>query len=141
MLTNRFQPRLFVLVMIALLFTNQGWSAEETAGEMIGSLVVFVNGGCTYCRRFHSEVGVFYDKTRIGQKLPLKEVDLDLPDEPYETLAKSVRFVPTFILLDRQGREQGRFRGYRTDEFFWAELEKMARRLECSEKLAARLPC
>lgn len=135
MVTLQRKLLLLLLVVVPWLMPLAPGQAEEPA-PIIGRLLVFVNGGCPYCRRFHAEVATLYQKTRIGKRLPLSEVDLELPDEPFERLAKSVRFVPTFVVLDAAGREQGRFRGYRSEESFWAELEAAYHGLECRESIA-----
>lgn len=132
-MSSRFHKLLLLLVVPWFMALNAAAGDAPAVLPIIGRLLVFVNGSCTYCRQFNTEVASFYGKTRIGKRLPLSEVNIDLPDEPYERLAKGVRFIPTFVILDKRGEEQARFRGYRTEESFWADLESVFHRLECRE--------
>ena len=89
----------------------------------LGRLLVVTSPYCPYCQAFKDEVGAAYPRTEVGRLLPLTEVSNFDPPEGFEALAREIRFVPTFLVLDREGREQARLRGYRGDEFFWSDLE------------------
>ncbi|MBF0136267.1 MAG: thioredoxin fold domain-containing protein [Magnetococcus sp. DMHC-1] len=117
--------KLFILLLALL--TARDIPALET--EIIGRVVVFVNDGCPYCRTFEQEVGQAYPKTALGQRFPMVKVDTFDPPKEYATLAKEVCFTPTILVLDRQGVEQARFRGYRGNEFFWADMEAVAQKM------------
>ena len=74
--------------------------------------------GCSWCKRWHEEIGVIYNKTHEGKKAPLRIVNIH--EEWPEDLSniRIERFTPTFVVID-SGIEIGRLRGYTGDEFFW----------------------
>lgn len=93
------------------------WAAE---------LVMFRRAGCPYCQTWDRVIGTVYPKSDLGRQFPLRVVDLDR-DPPLEAkLARTVRFTPTFVLVE-DGREVGRIEGYPGEEFFWGLLEKLGR--------------
>ncbi|MBF0107751.1 MAG: transcriptional regulator [Magnetococcales bacterium] len=95
------------------------------AGEpSSGRLIVVVTQGCPYCQQFKETIGRFYHKTAIGRRFPLVEVDQFNPPAEFEDLAWEIKFLPTFIVYNRNGKEIARFRGYRGEEPFWVDLEK-----------------
>lgn len=86
-------------------------------------LVMVEQRGCTYCIRWHADVGPEYPITPEGKFAPLRVVDLRaLPDDL--TLARRPVFTPTFILV-RDGQEIGRIEGYPGEDFFWALLGRL----------------
>ena len=84
--------------------------------------------GCYWCARWNKEIAPIYPKTIEGKAAPLRRYDLhgDQPDVQFE---KSVRFTPTFILID-DGMEKGRIEGYPGDEFFWGLMTMMMKQAE-----------
>lgn len=91
-------------------------------------LMMVERDGCSYCKRWHAEIGPAYPRTAEGAAAPLRRVDLGdgIPDDV--TLSGRVPvFTPTFVLLD-EGREAGRIEGYAGDEFFWVLLSAMLER-------------
>ncbi|MBF0614141.1 MAG: thioredoxin family protein [Magnetococcales bacterium] len=117
---------LLLVILLALIWTGGLLAAPDRRG-VEGQLVVFVTDFCPYCKDFMQTVAPVYPKTDLGQKFPLVVVDNFAPPKEWEAKVWEVRFYPTFLLMDRQGRELGRFRGYRGEEPFWSELERMAR--------------
>ncbi|MBF0368330.1 MAG: thioredoxin family protein [Magnetococcales bacterium] len=115
-----------LLLLIILLLPAQA-PAEPTAlaAEPMGKLLVFTSEVCIYCKAFMRDVGSVYSRTDAGRALPLTEVDTYDPPENLEDLAWEMRFVPTFLIVDRKGVEMARFRGYRGEESFWGELERV----------------
>ncbi len=101
--------------------------AAET--EPLGRLLVITSPYCPYCQAFMHDVAPAYPKTEVGGLLPMVEVNNVDPPEAYEEWAWEIRFVPTFLVLDLEGREQARIRGYRGDEFFWSDLEMVVARM------------
>lgn len=105
--------------LISSLGIQSAWAAE---------LVMFRRAGCPYCQTWDRVIGAVYPKSDLGRQFPLRMVDLDR-DPPLEAkLARTVRFTPTFVLVD-EGREIGRIEGYPGEEFFWGLLEKLGRSL------------
>ncbi|MBF0272230.1 MAG: thioredoxin family protein [Magnetococcales bacterium] len=111
------------------------WAASVLADEpkpkpepVSGRLVVFTSDYCPYCKAFMQTVAPVYPRTGLGHRFPMEVVEQFSPSREWENLSWEIRFYPTFLLVDRQGRELGRFRGYRGEEPFWGELEKIAAR-------------
>lgn len=80
--------------------------------------------GCYWCERWHDEIASIYPKTAEGKAAPLVRYDLYLDQPPNVTFKSSVRYTPTFILVE-DGQEVGRIEGYPGEDFFWALLESM----------------
>lgn len=79
--------------------------------------------GCFWCARWNAEIGPIYPKTAEGQAAPLVRYDLH-SDSPDVEFARSVRYTPTFILVD-DGVEVNRIEGYPGEDFFWGLLAMM----------------
>lgn len=86
-------------------------------------LLMAEEDGCYWCAQWNKEIAPIYPKTAEGKAAPLRRYDLHgvQPDVQFE---KSVRFTPTFILIDN-GVEKGRIEGYPGDEFFWGLMTMM----------------
>lgn len=96
---------------------------------------MFTRPGCPWCAAWEREVGDVYAKTDIGQRAPLRRVDLQRDATGGVDLDRDVRFTPTFVLA-RDGREIGRIAGYPGEAHFWARLERLIERLETKTKPA-----
>jgi hypothetical protein len=92
-----------------------------TAGEPIGRMIYFKTEFCPWCKAFESDVMRIYSRTDEGRDLPITEVTLRGKNKQFPKLEKTVLYVPTFIILDRDGKERGRIFGYSQD-FFWVKL-------------------
>ena len=112
-----------LLTLCALVFS------ANLQAESLGRLVFFSNDYCPYCEAFRTEIGGVYTKTTAGKALPMVEVNQFFPDDEFEKLAKRIAFVPTFVVLDNNNHEYARFRGYRDEEWFWAELEEIVEKM------------
>jgi thioredoxin-related protein len=89
-------------------------------------LVMFRRAGCPWCAAWDREIGPIYPKTEIGQRIPLRHVDLDrAPGAAPLELASPIRYTPTFVLVEGN-QEIARIEGYPGEEFFWARLERLA---------------
>ncbi|MGL4973779.1 MAG: thioredoxin fold domain-containing protein [Bosea sp. (in: a-proteobacteria)] len=84
-------------------------------------LLMFDRSGCVWCERWDRDVGVIYDKTVEGKRAPLKRINVDRDKLEGVQLKASVRYTPTFVLVDK-GREIGRITGYLNDDQFWGLL-------------------
>jgi hypothetical protein len=109
------------VVALALLFL---FSVEARAAE----LFMYRRAGCPWCAAWDRAIGPVYPQTELGRLLPLRQVDLAEDPQPAVSLARPVRYTPTFVLIDG-GREVGRIEGYPGEAFFWGLLEKLARDL------------
>jgi thioredoxin-related protein len=101
-------------------------------------LLMFERDGCVWCARWNREIAPVYDKTDEAKLLPLRRIDMDRDKSPGVALASPVRFTPTFLIVDNNGREIGRITGYMNDESFWSLLGKYAARLTTSQPNANR---
>ena len=105
-------------VFLAFLLTLAGAAGAEPR------LIMVDQPGCIYCQRWHAQIGPAYPKTPEGAFAPLWVVDLgDTPPDGV-TLARKVRFTPTFILVE-DGKELARIEGYPGEDFFWGLLENL----------------
>ncbi len=79
--------------------------------------------GCGWCARWNAEIAPIYPKTAEGRAAPLRRYDLHATT-PDVQLQRSVRFTPTFLLIE-DGREVGRIEGYPGEDFFWGLMGVM----------------
>jgi hypothetical protein len=85
--------------------------------------------GCVWCQRFDAEIAPGYPNTAEGKRAPLRRVDLRQPWPEGITVKEGARFTPTFILLDDDRKELGRFVGYPGDQFFYPTLGDLLKKL------------
>jgi hypothetical protein len=88
------------------------------------TLMLAEEPGCVWCARWNREIGPIYGKTSEGTAAPLRRVDITNPIPDDITLARTVNFTPTFILLIN-GTEATRLEGYPGEDFFWGLLGMM----------------
>jgi hypothetical protein len=100
-------------------------AARDVEEARPDGLVMFRRVGCPWCHAWDREIGRIYPRTEIGAALPLREVDLDLEGDGGISLARPVRYTPTFVLVAGT-TEVARIEGYPGDEFFWIRLEQLA---------------
>ena len=93
-------------------------------------LLLFDAEDCPFCEQWRDEVGVVYAKTAEGKRAPLEHTPLEAGLPAGITLREPVRYTPTFVLLDRRGRELGRITGYPGEDHFWGLLEQLIRRVD-----------
>lgn len=74
--------------------------------------------GCIYCAQWNEQIGPIYDKTGEGAAAPLRRIDITDPIPDDVSLARSINFTPTFVLLI-DGAETSRIEGYPGEDFFW----------------------
>ena len=84
--------------------------------------------GCSWCKRWHAEIGPVYPKTDEAKIAPLRSVDVNQPWPIDLANIRPDRFTPTFVLIDN-GIEIARMRGYSGDTFFWFLLDEMLEKL------------
>lgn len=84
---------------------------------------------CPWCRRWLREVGeTSWNGSDLGQRAPLRRVDLAQPVPPDLAWLRERRVTPTFVLVVGS-RELGRIIGYPGDLFFWQQAEVLLTRL------------
>lgn len=109
-------------IALASLFSVPGSSVDAA------ELVMTDSRACPYCRQFHREVGDTYAATPAGKVAPLRPVSVykKWPDD----LAgiRRAPYTPVFILVDN-GREVGRFAGYKSRAWFWSKLNPLLAKL------------
>lgn len=111
--------RLLAPIFFVLAISTPSESAE---------LLMLEQTGCSWCEKWHEEIGDIYPKTRENKIAPLRQVDIDDPwPKDLANVRKDV-FTPTFIVVEN-GKEIGRLRGYAGDEFFWSLLNEILDKL------------
>ncbi|NKB29574.1 MAG: hypothetical protein GKR99_19230 [Rhodobacteraceae bacterium] len=90
-------------------------------------LLMAEEDGCFWCERWNTEIAVIYPKTAEGKAAPLRRYDIhDTPPDGI-SLTSSVRFTPTFLLV-QDGVQVDRLEGYPGEDFFWGLLAMMLER-------------
>lgn len=101
--------------------------AALTSSAPAAELMMYRRQGCPWCLAWDRDIGPIYGKTDIGQRVPLRLVELDR-ERPQVVLKGRVIYTPTFVLVE-QGRELGRIEGYPGEAHFWGRLEQLAQQL------------
>ena len=111
-----------VLVMFAYVFL-----AGSAATARAEKLIMFDSPVCEWCEVWEEQIGFMYHLTAEARRAPLKRIDIGDQDK-VSGLERRIIYTPTFVLMDK-GREQGRITGYPGEDFFWAMLAIMIKRL------------
>ncbi|MEZ5818607.1 MAG: thioredoxin family protein [Hyphomicrobiaceae bacterium] len=74
-------------------------------------LVVFESQSCRWCKRFRERVAPAYERSHLDRRAPLRYVDISAQRTAGYRLSRRVTSTPTFVLVDRQGREVSRIQG------------------------------
>jgi len=126
------------MIALALTMAAQLVAASVAwAGEPVGRLIYFKHNACPWCAVFDEEVGGIYAQTDEGRELPMTTVNTLEDPDAFADLQKTVRLVPTFVILDREGKERGRLRGYSHD-FFWQQLGELIQPLRAQSSPGKR---
>lgn len=97
------------------------WAAPAAA-EM--RLVMVEEAGCTWCKRWHEEIGPIYPKTEEGAAAPLLRVDIHETAASGIAFDRRLSFTPTFVLIMNDA-EVSRLEGYPGEDFFWPIVSDM----------------
>ncbi|MBI4347098.1 MAG: thioredoxin family protein [Elusimicrobia bacterium] len=120
-----------VLLALAAPAAAQGWepslpaaiAAAKKSGQKI--LVDFTAPWCYSCYYMEKNVldrPAFWD---IARSLQLAKVDVDRPEGKAIQSERRVRFLPSFLVLDSQGKELGRILGEQREADFLAQLKAL----------------
>ena len=115
-----------VFTLFTVLFFSgiAGFSSSAFSAQ----LVMMEQRACSWCERWHEEIGGIYNKTEEGKRAPLRVVNIHEPWPEDLNNIRIERFTPTFVLVEN-GIEIDRLRGYSGDEFFWFLLGEMLDKL------------
>lgn len=110
------------LIRAALMLVAWGFLALAAAAET--RLVMFDADGCSWCLKWHREIGGVYPLTEEGRRAPLVVLDISDPVPADMQFSHRPRYTPTFVLIE-DGVEIARIEGYPGEDFFWGLLEMM----------------
>jgi len=109
----------------------------SVAPSSAAQLIMMEQDGCSWCERWHREIGSIYPKTDEADLAPLRIQNIHEPwPEDLEKIHRA-HFTPTFVLVN-EGVEIGRLRGYGGDEFFWYLLGELLEKLPGAGTTATR---
>ena len=114
-----------LIAALVLVFSTLPATLPAEAAE----LVMLEQDYCSWCERWHEEIGPIYPKTAESHLAPLRRVDIHDPLPLDLEFLQTSHFTPTFVLID-DGREIGRILGYPGEDFFWGLLAEMMKRLQ-----------
>ena len=103
--------------------------AAQADGPPAARMILLERHDCPWCRRWLREVGqTSWNLSELGQRAPLRRVDVTqgLPEDL--RMLTDWRVTPTFVLISRD-HEVGRIVGYQADLFFWQQAEALMARL------------
>ena len=112
-----------VVITLFTLLSAPGFSANAA------ELVMTDSRACQYCRQFHREVGNTYGATPAGKLAPLRPISVYKKWPADLAGIRRAPYTPVFILVDN-GREVGRFAGYKSREWFWSKLNPLLAKLD-----------
>ena len=125
-------PHVLSRLLGILIFVGTAPLASQAA-----ELVYVHEAGCPYCRIWDQKIGPVYDKTPEGQRAPLRRIEKHDQALAEMSLAKPVRYTPTFILRE-SGIEIGRIEGYPGEDFFWSRLAGLLQKLPVAKTAPER---
>jgi hypothetical protein len=103
--------------------------APAARAEAGARLLMLERHDCPWCRRWLREVGEqSWNLSNLGQRAPLRRVDVAAGLPPDLRFVTNWRFTPTFVLIQGE-HEIGRMIGYQGDHFFWQQAEGLLARL------------
>lgn len=116
--------RKLVSVLLPIVAAIYAGAASLQAAE----LLMFDDPACSWCRRWHAEIGPGYPHSPEGKLAPLRRVHIRDQGTVGVRLASPVRATPTFVLA-ADGEEIGRIIGYPGSDFFYPRLAELLERL------------
>ena len=104
----------------------------STGSLRAAELLMFEDPSCSWCRRWHAEIGPSYPRSPEGQQAPLRRLHIRDQQIAGVQLASPIRATPTFVLAEN-GQEVGRIVGYPGSDFFYPRVEELLKRLPPAE--------
>ena len=121
-------------VALALLAPEPEAEATPVLSFDKPQLVVFESPSCSWCHRFRKSVAPVYEMSHLDRRAPLRYVDISQQKTAGYRLESRISATPTFVLVDRRGREVTRMRGVPGGkDAFLPEVEKMLAKLPDGE--------
>lgn len=119
--------RALLLVGLCLALSLPLGAVAEDRATAAGAvrLILLADPGCPYCARWDREVGDRYAASAEGRFAPLVRY---LRGDPRAAGIADVRYSPTFVVM-QGNREVGRIVGYPGEDFFWAQLGELLRKV------------
>ena len=114
-----------LIAALVLVFSTLPAIVPASAAE----LVMLEQDYCSWCERWHEEIGPIYPKTAESRLAPLRQVDIHTPLPADLDFLQKSHFTRTFVLI-HDGREIGRILGYPGEDFFWGLLAEMMKQLQ-----------
>ena len=123
---------------LAILFAWMAPKEQEPAAAALSfdrpQLVVFESQSCVWCRRFRESVAPVYERSHLDRRAPLRYADVSVQRTAGYRLARYVSSTPTFVLVDKRGREIARITGLPGGRGeFEKEVEQMLTKLPVAE--------
>jgi thioredoxin-related protein len=93
-------------------------------------LINIHSDNCHYCVKFQKEVGTD-GFNAVSLNVPMVTIDIEEPVPAWWKEAQDdgrispIKYTPTFILLDDNNQEVGRFVGYRNPEWFFEKFNSL----------------
>jgi hypothetical protein len=107
------------------------------AADSEAALLYVYEPGCPYCRKWEATVAPAYPNSEEGRRAPLRGIHIRDVTAAGLDLARSVRYTPTFILLEGR-REVGRIEGFPGEDFFWGLLAGLIAKLDADDGAGQR---
>lgn len=123
---------LFAGLAVALAMVSREPEPETAALPSFDrpQLVVVESPSCSWCHRFRKSVAPAYEHSHLERRAPLRYIDVSQQKTAGYRLNGRVTATPTFVLVDRRGREVARLRGLPGGkDAFFPEAEKMLGKL------------
>lgn len=125
-------PRMFIMqrlfFILIIIFSVETLNKADAA-----SLIMVEQQYCEYCESWNADIGVIYNKTAEGKRVPLRRIDIHEPLPDDLNFLTGLIFTPTFVLVN-EGKEVGRIQGYASESFFWGLLQKLLEKLPADKQ-------
>ncbi len=123
-----------------------GWTNDPNSPKRIAApvtdgmtLLMVETETCSWCKRFHRDVAPGYRDGPYVARAALRTIRLGEHARQGYRLAGAVTSVPTFILLDSQGVEVDRIRGYPgPGQAFYGAMDRLLAKADRGERAAIR---
>lgn len=122
-----YSTRKYSIAIILVMFAS-AYLPGSAATVRAEKLIMFDSPVCEWCEVWEEQIGFMYHLTAEARRAPLKRIDIGDQDK-VSGLERRIIYTPTFVLMEK-GREKGRITGYPGEDFFWAMLDILIKRLD-----------